>query len=415
MPIVEPVQREPSEKSSRAPLIILFLTVFIDLLGFGIVIPFLPLYAGRLGVGALGIGLVLAVYSLMQFLCAPLLGRISDYVGRRPIIMLGLLGSSIGYVIYGFAFSFALLLISRAVHGMCAGTVSTAQAYVADTMPESKRAHGMGMIGAAFGLGFVLGPAIGGLLGHASLRMPVFFAAGLTFANLIFAALALPESHTPSRHVRLELKRIVEPVLMLPRQLTGHRLSRLFTIAFLLTFTISVWEATFALMVPAIYGYRALGVGVLLAYAGLMQAITQGYLLRKIVGRAGEPKLIRLGALLLAIGMIPLASSSSHAMLFVLLALLSLGYGFASPSVASLISRRSERHQQGEVLGVNQSALSLARIFGPIAAGLVYELAGPVAAYAGGGAVALAALALAASIEPAHQPEPAREADGVRL
>jgi len=189
---VETLQRAPSAQGrGGAPLAILFLTVFIDLLGFGIVIPFLPMYAEHMHVAAAGIGLILASYSLMQFLFAPILGRISDHIGRRPVIMLGLFGSSLGYLIYGLASSFFWLLLSRAVHGACAGTVSTAQAYVADTTTESERAHGMGIIGAAFGLGFVLGPALGGLLGHSSLRTPAFFAAALTFANLIFAALRL--------------------------------------------------------------------------------------------------------------------------------------------------------------------------------------------------------------------------------
>src|ERR1700682_828317 len=191
MPNVEPLTAAPPTEQRRAALTVLFLTVFIDLLGFGIVIPFLPLYVEQMHVGALVIGLVLSIYSLMQLLCAPVLGRISDHVGRRPIIMLGLLGSAGGYLIYGFAASFAWLLFSRALHGACAATVSTAQAYVADTTDESGRAHGMGMIGAAFGLGFVLGPAIGGLLVHSSLRTPAFFAAALTFANLIFAAMRL--------------------------------------------------------------------------------------------------------------------------------------------------------------------------------------------------------------------------------
>src|ERR1700730_1812471 len=140
-------QAPPAQRGGRVALAVLFATVFIDLLGFGIVIPFLPLYAERLHVNAFGIGLILSSYSLMQLLCAPLLGGLSDHYGRRPIIMLGLLGSSISYVIYSFAASFALLLISRALHGACAGTISTAQAYVADTTPESERAHGMGMIG----------------------------------------------------------------------------------------------------------------------------------------------------------------------------------------------------------------------------------------------------------------------------
>src|SRR5579863_10762515 len=215
----------------RAPTAVLFATVFVDLLGFGIVIPFLPMYAARRGIGAFKIGMILSIYSLMQFLAAPILGRISDRVGRRPIIMLGLLGSSVSYLIYGFANSFVWLLLSRGVHGACAATVSTAQAYVADTTTETERTHGMGMIGAAFGLGFVLGPAIGGLLGHSSLRTPAFFAAALTFANLIFAALKLPESHQPDSRVRLSWKRATEPILTLPQRLVRHRLTRLFSIA----------------------------------------------------------------------------------------------------------------------------------------------------------------------------------------
>jgi DHA1 family tetracycline resistance protein-like MFS transporter len=392
MPSVEPVTEAPPAEQRRAALLVLFLTVAIDLLGFGIVIPFLPLYAERMHVGAFGIGLVLSIYSMMQLLFAPVLGRISDHIGRRPIIMLGLLGSAASYTIYGFASSFAMLLFSRAVHGACAATVSTAQAYVADTTDESNRARGMGMIGAAFGLGFVLGPALGGLLGHASLRTPVFFAAALTFANLIFAAMRLPESHPPDPHSRLDFARLADPIIRLPRQLLRHHLTELFTIAFLATFAMAAFEATFAIMVFARFGYGPSGVGGLLAYAGLLQALVQGYLLGKVVKRTGELMLIRGGMIVLAIGLAPMASVSSHAVLFVLLAMVAIGYGFASPSVASLISKRTERRLQGEVLGINQSALSLARIFGPIAAGFAYQRFGPPAAYIGAGLVALGAL-----------------------
>jgi multidrug resistance protein len=402
MPIAEPLrQTRPERRGSRVALALLFATVFIDLLGFGIVIPFLPLYAQRLQIGAFGIGLILSSYSLMQLLCAPLLGGLSDRYGRRPIIMLGLLGSSISYALYGFATSFTLLLISRAVHGACAGTVATAQAYVADTTTEAERAHGMGMIGAAFGLGFVLGPAIGGILGRASLRVPVFFAALLTLANLIFAAIALPESHRVRRHGQLTWTAAFAPLLKLPRQLTRHHLSRLFLIAFLGTSAMAAFEATFALMVPRIYGYGPRGIGELLAFAGLLQAFTQGYLLRKIVVRQGELRLIRLGMLVFAAGMAPLASMAHRELLWALLALLSLGYGLASPSIASLISKGAEHHLQGEVLGVNQSALALARICGPLMAGLIYQMLSPAAVYVAGAAIAIAALALTHRIEPA--------------
>lgn len=399
MASTDPIQPATSpEAYGHASRLILFLTVFLDLFGFGIVIPFLPMFAERVHVGGAGVGAILAAYSLMQLLCAPILGRISDRVGRRPIIMLGLLGSSISYLMYGAAQSFAMLLLSRAVHGACAATVSTAQAYVADTTSESKRAAGMGMIGAAFGLGFVLGPAIGGVLGRHSLRTPVFFAAALTFANLIFAAIALPESHAPDRSAVLALRQMLSPLLELPHRLTRDRLSGLFTLAFLLTFALAALEATFAMMVPQVYGYGAEGVGWLLAYTGLVQAVAQGYLLGRIVRRIGELRLVRWGLIALTVGFVPIGTIASHGLFFAALGLVSLGYGLASPSIASLISKSTERHLQGEVLGVNQSALSLARIAGPIAGGLVYASMGPAAPYALGALIGLAALALSCAL-----------------
>ena len=392
-----------------ASRLILFATVFFDLLGFGIVIPFLPMYAARLGVGAGAIGLLLSAYSMMQFIFAPLLGRLSDRIGRRPIIMLGLLGSSLSYLIYGFTDSFAGLLISRAVHGACAATISTAQAYVADTTEESKRAQAMGMIGAAFGLGFVLGPAVGGLLGAVSLRTPVLFAAALTFANLIFAAIWLPESRAPQDaargagaggpSAREGLREGSRSSFDLPRQLRRHRaIAPLFLVAFLITFAIAGLEATFALTVPAVYGYAAAGVGGLLAFAGLVQAIAQGYLVGKLVPRTGEAALMVAGAAALAAGLAPLGSWPSHAALYGMLILIASGYGLGTTAVTTLISRRTGRELQGEALGLNQSVLSLARVIGPIAGGMVYQAMGPAAPYLGGAAVAMIAMVLAARI-----------------
>jgi len=394
-----------ADASGRASRLILFLTVFIDLLGFGIVIPFLPLYAERLGVGAAGVGLILASYSGAQLIGAPILGRISDRIGRRPIIMLGLLGSSAGYLIYGFATSFFWLIISRAVHGLCAATVSTAQAYIADTTEESERAHGMGLIGAAFGLGFVLGPGLGGLLawagsglpgffaGEGGLRVPVFFASALAFANFLFAAKALPESHQGAGGPFLRFGEMLEPWFNITQNLHGLLL-RLFSLAFLFTFVFAGLETTFALLAAGHYGLSAVGIGGLFAFAGLLQAIAQGYVLGKIVKRTGEWWLIRAGAIAMAIGLAPLAGGSSRMLLCLLLALIAVGYGFSGPSVASLISKSASRQLQGEVLGVNQSALSLARIFGPIVAGILYELLGAAWPYLGGAVIMLAALSL---------------------
>ena len=403
MPTSQPSKQAASgTQSGRAARLILFATVFFDLLGFGIVIPFLPMYAARLGIGAGAIGLLLSAYSIMQFIFAPLLGRLSDRIGRRPIIMLGLFGSSLSYLIYGFTDSFVGLLISRAVHGTCAATISTAQAYVADTTEESRRAHAMGMIGAAFGLGFVLGPAVGGLLGAVSLRTPVLFAAGLTFANLIFAVVWLPESRDPrdpAHAAATDARPGARWSLDLPRRLGRHRaIARLFMVAFLLTLAIAALEATFALTVPAVYGYAAAGVGGLLAFAGLMQAIAQGYLVGKLVPRTGEAVLVVAGAAALAVGLAPLGSWTSHAALYGMLILIAAGYGLGTTAVATLISRRTGRELQGEALGLNQSVLSLARVIGPIAGGMLYQARGPAAPYLGGAAVAAMAMVLATRI-----------------
>jgi DHA1 family tetracycline resistance protein-like MFS transporter len=409
MPTSQPSNPAASAAApGAASRLILFATVFFDLLGFGIVIPFLPMYAERLGIGAGAIGLLLSAYSITQFIFAPLLGRVSDRIGRRPIIMLGLLGSSLSYLIYGFTDSFAGLLISRAVHGACAATISTAQAYVADTTEESKRAQAMGMIGAAFGLGFVLGPAVGGLLGAVSLRTPVLFAAALTFVNLIFAAVWLPESLAPQAAARgadaasdaredsrQSSREGLRASFDLPRRLGRHRaIAPLFVVAFLITFAIAALEATFALTVPAVYGYAAAGVGGLLAFAGLVQAIAQGYLVGKLVPHTGEAALVVGGAA----GLAPLGSWPSHAALYAMLILIASGYGLGTTALTTLISRRTGRELQGEALGLNQSVLSLARVIGPIAGGLVYQAKGPAAPYLGAAAVAIVAMVLAARI-----------------
>jgi len=399
MPSLEATKQVPQATQPAASArLILFITVFIDLLGFGIVIPLLPMFASKLGISFVGIGAIMAVYSLAQFIFAPILGRISDRIGRRPVIMLGLLGSSLGYLIYGFTGSFLGLFLSRAVHGMCAATISTAQAYIADTTDESSRARGMGMIGAAFGLGFVIGPAIGGLLGRNDLHVPGFFAAALTFANLIFAAMRLPESHPPEPGARIDAAVIVAPIRDLPRQLFTHHLSRLFSIAFLTTFALAAFETTFAIMIPRVYGYGPTGIGVLLAFAGLMQALAQGYLIGKIVKRTGEVKLLSMGIIIFAIGLAPLANLPTPSTLLLALALLSIGYGFASPTIASLISKRTEHTLEGEALGINQSASSMARILGPLAGGLAYGALGTPAPYVGGAIIALMAFILARGI-----------------
>jgi DHA1 family tetracycline resistance protein-like MFS transporter len=225
----------------------------------------------------------------------------------------------------------------------------------------------------------------------------VFFAAALTFANLIFAAMRLPESHEPDHAARLTLASMIQPLVNLPRRVTRYRLGGLFLLSFVTTSAIAGFETTFAIMVPLVYGYGTSGVGGLFAFAGLIQAAVQGYFLGKLVKRTGELPLLRIGLIMLALGLAPMASLHSRPLLLVELALLAIGYGLASPSIASLISKRTARDQQGEVLGANQSAQSFARIIGPIVAGLIYELAGAQPVYFIEAMLAAAALLLLSS------------------
>jgi DHA1 family tetracycline resistance protein-like MFS transporter len=393
----------PLRPVARPTKLILFVTVFTDLLGFGIVIPFLPLFAARLGVGAAGVGAVLAAYSAMQFMFAPILGNLSDRVGRRPVLLFGLAGSAVGYALYGYSASFLGLLLSRVVHGACAATVSTAQAYMADITPEEQRAHAMGLIGAAFGLGFVLGPAIGGLLGHSSLRVPVYFASALSAANFAFALYSLPESLSTvfSTKVAGSLRGRLVSVTG-AQTLRRPELRRLFILAFLCTLVFAAFETTFALVAAARYGLGARAVGGALAWAGIVQAAAQGYLVGRLARRFGERWLIRVGIVALAIGLGPLASFSSVASLIILLGLAAAGYGFANPAIASLLSKLAGAASKGEALGVNQSALSLARIAGPLLAGVAYQSVSPPAPYFAAALLMLVGLLVARGLADAR-------------
>ncbi|MBK6725485.1 MAG: MFS transporter, partial [Acidobacteria bacterium] len=202
---IEKKTDEPKEKFFTTPLIIIFVTIFIDLIGFGMVIPILPYYANTAPFNAtpLEIGFLVAIYSLMQFFFSPLLGRLSDRYGRRPILFISLLGSAVGYLVIGFANTLFLVFLGRIISGITGGNISTAQAYIADVTSKKDRAKGMGLFGAAFGLGFIFGPALAGVTSKYGVHVPFFFAAVLSFANAIALYLILPESLKPNQRAVL--------------------------------------------------------------------------------------------------------------------------------------------------------------------------------------------------------------------
>jgi MFS family permease len=359
--------------AGRSPLLILFVVVFLDLLGFGIVIPILPYYAKEYGADARTLGLLLAIYSAMQLVFAPVWGRLSDERGRRPILVATILGQAASLVVLGFAPSLAWLFVGRALAGICGANLSTAAAYIADVTPEEGRARGMGVIGAGFGLGFIFGPALGGLLAHWGHGTPMFAAAGLSLAAGLFAWARLPEPRLAREERRLHRRRLDRAALA---EALGDARTRIAVLLFfVLTLAATQTETAFALFVQARHGWGAREAGLLLALAGLVMAGVQGGLIGPLTRRFGEPRLVALGALALALALVGLATVPRAALLQPL-ALLGVGMGLTHPSLQSLASRGAAPGRQGATMGVYQSAGSLARIAGPPIGGWLYDVRG---------------------------------------
>src|SRR3989454_205845 len=288
----------------RSPLLVIFITVFIDLVGFGIVIPVLPFYAEGTKFGATPreVGLLFASYSVMQLIFAPVLGRLSDKYGRRPILLISLLGTSLGFLILGFATTLLMLFVGRIIDGISGGNISTAQAYIADVTTKEDRARGMGIIGAAFGLGFIFGPAIGGILSRWGINVPFLFAAGLALANAILLYFFLPETVTKERPARVSAAG-GRGWAHLANSLTQPRLGFVLTIYFLFIVAFSIMTTSFSLYTMFRFGYDAQHTGYLFTYVGIIAVIVQGLLIGKLVKRFGELRLVILGAFLFAISL----------------------------------------------------------------------------------------------------------------
>ena len=361
----------------RSPLLVIFVTVFIDLVGFGIVIPVLPFYAEGTKFGATPsqVGLLFASYSVMQLVFAPVLGRLSDKYGRRPILLISLLGTSLGFLILGFATTLTMLFVGRIIDGISGGNISTAQAYIADVTTKENRAKGMGLIGAAFGLGFVFGPAIGGILSRWGINVPFLFAGGLAFANAILLYFALPETVTADHPARVSAA-TGRGWRQLIVSLKNPRLGFVLTIYFLGIVAFSIMTATFSLFLMFRLGYDAFHNGWVFAFVGIISAIIQGGLIGKLVKRFGEPLLVIAGSLLFSASLLVIPFVTPRTGLLAILtigATTAIGQALLAPSLNSLASKSTGAAEQGGVLGVMQSVASLARAVGPtLAAALIY-------------------------------------------
>ncbi len=357
----------------RSPLTIIFLTVFIDLVGFGIVLPLLPYYAETYGASSLAVGLLSTSYSLMQFLFTPLWGRLSDRFGRRPLIMLSLAGSCGGFLIFGLARSLAVLFAGRMVAGIAGAIIPTTNAYIADVTTPENRSKGMGLIGAAFGLGFILGPAIGGLLAPYGYDKPALLASGMAGLNLVFAYFKLPESLTARN--RTGASRTFS-FRTLVRALAHPHVGLLLLMYFVVTFAFANMESTFGLLNEHRYGLSARQTGYLFTYIGLMMSIIQGVVVGRIVRRFGERLCIAAGTFTMIFGLALLPYAPGIPVYCGILALLAFGTGINNPSISGLLSRSSEADEQGGIMGIAQSMASLGRILGPLWGGYTFDAAG---------------------------------------
>jgi DHA1 family tetracycline resistance protein-like MFS transporter len=366
--------------------------VFIDLLGFGMVIPVMPLYAERLGASEAATGWLSTSYSLMQFVFAPIWGRLSDRVGRRPVLLISIAMTAVAFFLYGVAGSFVVLLLSRLFAGAATANIAIAQAYVADVTTPEGRAKGMGMIGAAFGLGFVFGPAVGGILAGYSLSAPGLAAAALSLANLVGAFFLLPE---PAQHVAATRTRGRFEALIGELKKPGIR--RILFIYLVVTLAFSAMEATYAFLAQRHFGLAERHVGWVFAYIGVIVVLVQGGLIGPLTRRFGEKRLLVVGALLQCVALAALPFANGLAGLLLATAPLAFGSGIASPSMMSMLSRLSRAEDQGGTLGIGQSASALGRIIGPLA-GTTSFSAWHAAPYLGGAALMAMGAAVAATV-----------------
>lgn len=382
----------------RRTLGVVFLTLFLDLLGFGVILPVQPFYAESFGASATVVTLIGASYSLMQFVCAPLWGRLSDRIGRRPVILVSIAFACVGWLILGLANALWMFVASRLIAGFGNANLGTVQAIVADVTSAKDRAKGMGLVGAAFGLGFLFGPVIGGVFGgRYGPEVPAFIATGLSAVNWVAAFFLLPESYTAERRAAArgvsdghDESRSLLPMQALKQAMAMPSVAPLLVMGFVFTVGFSLMEAALSLFVerqfvsPAIFGTEAghkeaatLAMQVLVT-VGITAVIVQGGLIRPLRNRFGEPTLLLAGSLLIAIGFgataaLPFLTLPFMAMLAIQI-VVALGSGVFSPSSSSLLSRSVPEDRQGAILGVGQSVSSLGRIVGPGVAGALLDL-----------------------------------------
>jgi DHA1 family tetracycline resistance protein-like MFS transporter len=361
-----------SSPSRRTQFLVIFLTILLSTIGFGVCIPVLPLYAQRFNTTDLQNGLLVGIFSLVLFVAAPWWGRLSDRIGRRPVLIVSILGSAVGYCIMGWAGSLMWLFVARIIDGISGGNVAAAQAYLADISKPEERSKAMGLIGAAFGLGFVIGPAIGGILStRISPNAPFFFVAGLCVLNAVLVYRFLPESRTAEQRAKHHEEQSLGDML-------AHADAPLFKTV-LATYVVSlmafsIMTAIFALFAKARFGMNEQHVGYVMAAIGLVGVVMQGGVIRRLLPKFGEVSLARAGFVTLAISFVLLPIVNSNGALYAVSCLIALGNSLVQPTLNGLGSRSVEGAWQGRAMGILQGSASLGRGIGAIFGGVLLHM-----------------------------------------
>lgn len=360
----------------KANLTVIFITVFIDLMGFGILIPILPTFATKeLAISDFQIGIVIAIYSFFQFLLNPFFGSLSDKFGRRPILLFTLLLTSVSYLIFSISDSFEMLLFSRILAGIGGSNIAVAQAIISDITPQSERAKGMGLIGAAFGLGFVFGPFIGGVLAKFSYSYAGLGSALFSFLSFLFAFIVLKET------IKMEKSKISYRIKLFNIKLLSIiAKNRPLFVTMLLFFTIIFAVAniygTFALLAYKKYNFDEIQIGILFSISGLIGALVQGILIKNISLKYSERSVIVIGTFLMMISLALIPYGYNFIGVAVVISLLSIGTGLLQPTLLGMVSNFAPIDKQGEIFGINQSFASLARVLGPLWGGFAFDYYG---------------------------------------
>ena len=359
---VSPRARSTGRTPLPAGFWTLWTTVALDLVGFGIVVPILGRYAERFGAGGLQVGLLFASFSLAQLICAPLLGRLSDRIGRKPVILVSLLGTAIGSFVTGAAGTLWLLFVGRIIDGASGASVAVAQGAVTDIAAPEDRPRLLGLLGAAFGVGFVVGPALGGLASLGGPHVPFYVAGAIALVNAAVALRRLPETRPRA-----------QSAAAVTRRAGAARVWSLAVAGFVAIAAFSGFEATFSLLADRRFDLTEAGVAAVFVGIGLALVAVQAGLVRPVSARVGSRRALQAGLVLNAAGLVVLAGATTWWLLVPALALLTVGQGMVTPNLSTLVSVRVPDHQRGEALGFQQSATSLGRVVGPVMAGALFE------------------------------------------